>query len=277
MRLNLDAAKLKRHHAFFHRLPTDRPLIGSWLFGFYVHQQFPRMAAAMKPGPIQPDDIPIELFLKDVDALWEAYARLDDDYPLSIGAFYGVPWLEAIMGCPIHFSGTNLYASPCLPDWDDYDWKCPTMDNPWAKKLLEVLDALVQHSNGRFACGPTLMRGPADMCSAMRDGTNLALDLYDCPEHVRRLAEICASVWIEAGKAQLALVPASENGYMVGCAGLRCWMPEKGILLQDDAMSVLSPSFYRELFLPQVRRIAAEFPAIFFHLHGNYLWPWTSC
>jgi len=273
MRLNLDPARLQRHQAFFNRQPVDRPLIGSWLFGFFIHQQYPSVAAAMQPGPVQPDDIPIELFLKDVDALFEAYTELDDDYPLSTGAFYGVPWLEAIMGCPVYFSGTNMYTGPCITDWNAYDWRRPTLDNPWARKLLEFLSALIEHSGGRFFCGPTLMRGPADMCSAMRGGTNLVLDLYDAPENVRRLAEICADVWIEVGQAQLTLMPESENGYLVGCAGLRCWMPEKGVWLQDDAVSLLSPRFYRDLFLPAARRIAATFPAVAFHLHGNYLWP----
>jgi len=270
----MDPVKLERHKAFYYGQPMDRPLVGSWLFGFFVHQQYPSVAAAMEPGPVRPQDIPIELFLKDVDALWEAYTELDDDYPFSMGAFYGVPWLEAIMGCPVYFSGTNMYSTPCIEDWSSYDWQPPDVEhNLWAQKLLEFLDALVQHSGGRFACGPTLMRGPADMCSAMRGGTRLALDLYDCPENVARLAEICADVWIQVGKAQLALVPESENGYMVGSAGLRCWMPEKGVWLQDDAVSVLSPRFYNQHFMAPVRRIAREFSCVAFHLHGNYLWP----
>ncbi|RPI53634.1 MAG: hypothetical protein EHM56_07065 [Chloroflexi bacterium] len=271
--MELHRDKLDRHRAFLRREPVDRPLIGSWLFGFFVHQQYPSVAAAMQPGPIQPDDIPIDLFLQDVDALWAAYTELDDDYPFSMGAFYGVPWLEAIMGCPVFFSGTNMYSRPCIFDWKENTWHRPTRDNPWMQKLLEFLAALVKHSDGRFPCGPTLMRGPADICAAMRGGTELALDLYDHPEHVRRLAELCTDVWIEVGKAQLALVPQSDNGYMIGCAGLRCWMPEKGIWLQDDAIALLSPRFYRAFFLPQVQRIAVEFPAVAFHLHGNTLWP----
>ena len=273
MSTGLSIEKILRHEAFLKREPVERPLIGSWLFGFYVHEQYPSVAAYMKPGQVQPEDIPIELFLKDVDALWEAYTRLNDDYPFSMGAFYGVPWMEAILGCPVYFSGTNLYSKPCIQDWQAYRWEKPSLDNPWARKLLEFLEALVKHSDGRFACGPTLMRGPADMCSAMRGGTDLVLDLYDHPDEVKRLAELCSDLWIEVGQAQLERVPASDDGYVVGCAGLRCWMPEKGIWLQDDAISLLSPPFYREFFLPQVQRITSAFPAVVFHLHGNTLWP----
>lgn len=272
MSLKITPERLKHHKEFLHREPTDQPLIGSWLFGLFIHQQYPSVAAAMKTGPIRPEDIPIDLFLQDVDRLWQAYNELDDDYP-SIAALYGVPWMEAIMGCPINFSGTTIWADPSIMDWNSYDWRQPSLDNPWAQKLLEILDALVKHSAGRFACGPTLMRGPADMCSAMRGASNLALDLYDCPAHVRQLAEICTEVWIDVGKAQLDLIPECEDGYFIGCIGLRCWTPEKGIWLQDDAVSVLSPRFYEDIFLPQVRRIAVEFPMVAFHLHGNCLWP----
>ena len=274
MRLKLDDEKIKRHQAFLKREACDRPLIGNWLYGFYIDQQYPRVAAAMRPGEIKPEDIPIELFMEDVDALYAAYSELNDDYPFSMGAFYGIPWMEAIMGCPINFSGTTMWANACIPQWDTYAWAPPDLkNNAWFNKLLEFLAALVKHSNGRFACGPTLMRGVADMCSAMRGPNNLAVDLYDCPDHVQRLAEMCAEVWIETGQAQLALVPESENGYLAGCAGLRCWMPGKGIWLQDDAISVLSPKFYRKLFLPQVRRIVSQFEHLAFHLHGNNLWP----
>ena len=100
--------RIGRHRAFLGREAVDRPLIGSWLYGFYVHEQYPSVAAAMKPGPIQPDDVPVDLFVKDVAALWRAYSDLDDDYPFSTGAFYGVPWMEAIMGYPVFFSGTNM-------------------------------------------------------------------------------------------------------------------------------------------------------------------------
>ncbi len=273
MRLAMSEPKLDRHRAFLERTPMERPLIGSWLYGFYVPELYPRLAATLPVGLIQPDDISVDLYLEDIDALLDAYRQLDDDYSFAAGALPSVPWLEAIMGCPIHYSGTTMWADPCLPDWSSYSWRQPTLDDPWARKLVEMLDALVKHSGGRFGCTPTLMRGPADMAAAMRGSSNLALDLFDHPAQLERLAEMCADVWIELGQAQLALIPDSENGYMVGCAGLRCWMPEKGIWLQDDAVSVLSPRYYRQIFLPHIRRVAGTFPQVAFHLHGNQLWP----
>jgi hypothetical protein len=79
-------------------------------------------------------------------------------------------------------------------------------------------------------------------------------------------------VWIETGEAQLNLIPESGNGYMVGASALRVWFPEKGIWLQDDALSLLSPNSYRAIFLPYVDSITRSFPRVAFHLHGNVLW-----
>jgi hypothetical protein len=53
---------------------------------------------------------------------------------------------------------------------------------------------------------------------------------------------------------------------------MRYWTPDKGVWLQDDAIELLSPRLYREIFLPQVRRIAGRW-AVGFHLHGTVLWP----
>jgi hypothetical protein len=273
MRLSLSPNTLERHHAFLARSPVDQPLIGSWLFGFYVPELYPRVAATLTPGPVRPQDIHVEPFLEDIDALCQAYRQLGDDYPFAAGALPSVPWMEAIMGCPLFYSGTSLWAEPCIPTWDAYSSEPSLEAQLWTEKLLELLAALVRHSQGRFPCTPTLMRGVADLCAAMRGGNNLVFDLFESPAPVVRLADRCADALIRIGQAQLALIPPSDNGYLVGCAGLRCWFPEKGLWLQDDAVSILSPRFFREFFLPPLQRVASQFPCVAFHLHGNQLWP----
>ncbi len=272
MRLPLSEEQLERHHSFLRREPADRALVGHWLCGLQVPELYPRVAATIKPGVVAPEDISLEPLLDDVQALWEGYAAMEDDFAFAASVLLNVPWMEAIMGCPVNFSGTSFWASPCIGGWESYSWEQPTCANPWAEKLLELLEALVHRSNGRWTCSPTLMRGVADLCVAMRGPTNLLYDLYDCPTQVQRLAELCAAVWVDVGKAQLKLIPESENGYIISSLGLRCWSPQKGVWLQDDALCLLSPRFYSKIFLPYVRQVAGEFPFVAFHLHGNTLW-----
>lgn len=263
----------RRHRAFLNRGDADRPLIGSWLFPFFVENQFPALSATLRPGLIEPHDIVVEPFLRDVDRLAEAYADLHDDYPLSLGAFYAVPWMEAIMGCPIHFTGDSLWAEPSILDWATCDFKPPDLDdNPWYRKLLELLRALVENAGGRYFCAPTLMRGITDLCAALRGSSVLPLDVLERQREVQELAAICADVWIDVARAQLDLIPESGGGHIVGGGAMRYWAPQKGVWLQDDAIELLSPPSYETIFLPHVRRIASEF-TVAFHLHGTVLWP----
>jgi len=214
-----------------------------------------------------------EPFLEDCERLYQAYRQLDDDYPFIAAAFIYVPWTEAIMGCPIATSGTTMWAEPCVNDWGTWRWKKPSLDsNPWAQKLLELMQALVEHSKGRYPVAPTLMRGPADMLSAMRGASRFAMDFLDCPDAMRRAAALCSELWIDLGKAQLRLVPRSEQGYFAGAHGLRFWAPDKSIWLQEDAMALLSPRLFREFILPLDDAISQEFPYVGFHLHGSALW-----
>ncbi|MBI2843667.1 MAG: hypothetical protein HYX78_09735 [Armatimonadetes bacterium] len=262
---------LKLHRAFWMRRPAERPLLGCNL-GFYVRERYPATMSNIADGAVSPDDICVDLFLDDCERLYESHRELDDDYPFVASPFIYVPWMEAIMGCPVHASPSSLWAEPCVSDWSSWHWQRPTLDNPWAEKLLELMRALVEHTSGRYPVSATMMRGPADILAAMRGAPLLPLDLLDSPDTAAEAAALCAEVWVEVGKAQLELAPASDQGYMDGDRGFRIWSPEKMVWLQEDAMSLLSPELYKEFFLPIDRRIASEFSAVAFHLHGSALW-----
>ncbi|MHB9038001.1 MAG: hypothetical protein ACYC64_15190 [Armatimonadota bacterium] len=261
---------LQRHKAFWERRDTDRPLLGVNA-GFFVNQRFPRVMEQMPEGEVQPDDIPVELFLKDCDDLYESHAGLGD-YPFVSAPFVGIPWLEAIAGCPIMASKSSFWAEPCITDWKTWRWSEFILENPWTKKLQELMIALTEHSSGRYGVAPTLMRGPSDILSAMRGAAELSVDLMDDPDAVLPSIDQATNLWKAAARIQLDLIPESDEGYIAGDAALRTWAPEKVLWLQEDAMSLLSPRLYKDFFLPVDRKLSDEFPCIAYHLHGSALW-----
>ena len=261
---------LPLHRAFWERAAQPRPLFGINV-GWTLGQRFPRLSRTISAGPVKPDDIDIPLFLADCDGLYEAHRGLGD-FPYTGAPFVGIPWMEAILGCPVMYSPSGgFWAETCAGELDSLA-VAPPLESPWTRKLLEIMQALVEHSRGRYSVAPTLMRGPSDMMAALRGTGQLPLDLLDAPGAARRLAGRCADTWLEIGKAQLALIPESAHGYLAGDAALRTWAPDKILWLQEDAMAVLSPDLYREFFLPLDRRIAAAVPCVAFHLHGSALW-----
>jgi hypothetical protein len=134
------------------------------------------------------------------------------------------------------------------------------------------MQALVDHSKGRYQVSPTLMRGPSDILAAMRGATQFPLDLVDTPELVVPVLEECARIWEEVARVQLEQIPPSRDGYLALDLALRTWAPDKVLWLQEDAMSLLSPTLYRNYVWPLDAQLSAKFPCIAFHLHGTALW-----
>ncbi|MDO8686033.1 MAG: uroporphyrinogen decarboxylase family protein [Clostridiales bacterium] len=262
---------LEKHRAFWEHRPSDRPLLGCNI-GMFVHHHCPLTMKGIPEGIVKPDDINVQLFLEDCENLYLAHKELGDDYPFIASPFVFIPWMEAIMGCPVRASESSIWAEPCVNDWETWEWKSIIGENPWMHKLLEIIEVLVKHAAGRFPVSATMMRGPSDILAAMRGAGQLPLDMLDYPDRMRNAVRLCADAFIEIGKEQLKRIPDSDEGYMDGDRGFRVWAPERLIWLQEDAMALLSPQIYREFFLPEDRRICNAFAATAFHLHGSALW-----
>jgi hypothetical protein len=261
---------LERHRAFWDRQPADRPLLGVNV-GFALQDVFPRAMARIADGPVRPDDIPVEEFLRDCDALDRSHRGLGD-YPFVSAPFVALPWLEAVAGCPIVASRNSFWAEPCVRAWRDWRWLDSFLDTPWARKLLDLMDTLAAHAAGRYPVTHTLMRGPSDILAAMRGGAQCVMDLLDDPDGMRPAIDQASRLWRDLAAAQLARIPASPEGYVAGAAALRTWAPDKAVWLQEDAMALLSPALYADFVLPADRRLSDAFPCVAFHLHGSALW-----
>jgi len=259
-----------RHEAFWNRRPTDRPLWGVSI-GFFLNEAYPHAMERIPPGPVHPADIPIEQILRDCDERFVLHQGLGD-FPCTCGPFSGIPWLEAIAGCPVMASPTSFWAEPSCNDLGAWRPSGPARESAWGRKLLELMAALVEHAGGHYQVSPALMRGPLDILAALRGSSGLVLDLIDHPGHVAAALEHCAAIWEEIGRAQLALIPRSRHGYFALDGALRSWAPDKLLWLQEDAMALLSPDLYRRHVLPLDRKLSQSFRCVAFHLHGSALW-----
>jgi hypothetical protein len=263
-------ATLKRHQAFWNHAEMDR---FSWgvSIGFFANEAYPRVMSRIGPGAVKPESIPVDELLKDFDERWEAQRDIGD-FPFTCSPFPSIPWLEAIAGCTIMSSPTSFWAEPCLQDLESWEWDRPVLENPWAQRLLELMQVLVKHSRGRYQVSPTLMRGPSDILAAMRGSSQFVLDLVDTPDLVVSALRQCARIWREMAQAQLDLIPPSSEGYVALESALRAWAPDRLLWLQEDAMALLSPKLYREFIMPFDRELSSAFPCVAFHVHGTALW-----
>ncbi len=249
----------KRHRAFWECADIDRPLIGL-TYEYYVDTEL--VAAAMGDGELVPEHIDPRPLFAEYDRVAAARELAGDDVIAVAEPLLGIPWLEAICGCRVLVAdGKSLWPAP--PE------KSPQQiifspDNPWFRKLLEVIQAVVEHANGRYAVGLSHLRGPSDVLVALLGSQPMFYAFFDQPDQIHLLANQAASVWQQVAQAQTSLVPTYRHGYAVRQFGL--WAPQRAAWLQDDTSGMISLRQYRQLFLEAFRSMCI-FPYGVLHLH----------
>jgi hypothetical protein len=245
-------------------------LVGFWLGGYFplagVKGLFDH--PYLLPEQIEPEQL-LSSLLRHLQQAWRASGDL---FPVATPLF-GLPWLEAIIGCPIVASlqSETIWAEPLgtdFPDADQLRERALSPRNTWTVKLRQCLQVLAEALRGTTPFGTPILRGPTDLMAALMGGTAMVLALQDRPEESVRLLDVLADIWTQVAGSILDFVPRFQGGY--GCfRGV--WAPGRTAILQEDASAVLSPQLYERLVLARDRRILAEFPFAMMHNHSSNL------
>ncbi|MBI2940263.1 MAG: hypothetical protein HYY04_07455 [Chloroflexi bacterium] len=263
---------LERHRAFWRREQVDRPLVA-------VRRYSPLapIKAPLVDGARAPEDVHLRPETIDTRAIIAREERPHDRRRLIVGDTFAtrspytrIPWVEAVLGCPIwadQYSG-SIWSEPYMTDPHDTGGLPLRPDNPWYQKMREFTRVLVEVNDGSYLVAQTLMRGPIDMVRAVLGDEPMCLAIYDSPEAVRELLDVTTDVFIQALRAQLALIPPFHGGY---CSPFGIWAPGTVARTQCDMSSLLSARTYAELVVPFEEKICREFDYSIIHLHSGYL------
>ena len=266
---------IDRHEAFLSCGPADRPVLGMWSGGYFPAEQFPRGTSGWADGRLlAPADVSLPEFAPDYENLYRLHRDIDDDFFFVGSAYWGVPWLEAILGCPVRAGATTCWAEPCLSGLADVPRTIGNLDdNGWLQCLVRFTEELVALSAGRFPVCPPLLRGPGDAACAMRGAMHLVPEFIDAPGDVERLLEHCAAVREEVVRRVSRVVPAWNGTHAAGGYPSRLWSRRTVAYHQEDSLALLSPDLFRRFLLPLHRRACRFAEVNFIHLHSACLWP----
>ncbi len=250
----------QRHEDFWTLAQVARPLI---CVTYDAYQDTELVAAAVSEGELHPDSIDPGPILPVYDQIAAARGLVGDDMIAVAEPLLGIPWLEALAGCRVLVpQGKSLWPErPAGPPPAAIRF---SSDNPWFRKLLDVLQAVVNHAAGRYAVSVSHLRGPTDILAALLGSEALFMGFYENPERIQRLAQEAAALWLAVARAEARIVPAYRGGYGVRQFGL--WAPRRAVWLQDDTSSMMSLAHYKQFFLEPMRRMAI-FPYGVLHLH----------
>lgn len=252
----------------FHRRANPRPLLGFFRGSEYPLFRYPFSAGLPAGRPLQPEDFDVEAFAGDCERLFLEHEACGGEFIYAASAFWGIPWLEAALGCAVvadHGSGSISSLPPA--DFRPEALPAFSPDNPWMRLLERMLVALRARSAGRFPLATTRMRGVADLLSALYGGDAFVYALVERPEEVAAVAARLTDFFIACGRLQLGLIPDFHGG--MGSFYYHMWAPPGTVWHQEDAAALLSPRLYREFIEPCDRRIVAAFDQVVIHQHST--------
>ncbi|MFH1614818.1 MAG: hypothetical protein ABIG61_07025 [Planctomycetota bacterium] len=260
----------------YYNRKNNRPLLGFFLGSEYPLHRYRAAGKLPTNRPIVPEDVICRDYLTDYERLFTEYASVGGGFIWAASAFWGIPWLEAALGCEIwaDIKTGSVYSVPPDELDDDPDLIEFSLSNKWIKKLVEFLVAITKHSQARYPLATTRMRGIADLLMALYGNEKFIYKMLEEPKKTGELCEKLTDFWVDFGKIQLEHIPEFHGG--VGSFYYSIWAPKKSVWLQEDAAAFLNPKLYEEFILPCDKRIADTFEGCFIHLHPTGFYPYRQ-
>jgi len=281
------ADKLRRHQAFWNRTEQGSFLRSDGVFAasLPVHLPQPDGTVISHAERLTADMVDPVAMIAEVErwslgtpdphllAHWQAVASvgLGDALPFS-QPFFKIPWLEAMLGCPITMTEGQIWVERHPGGAEAVIQQGANLDgNPWLDLYCEFLRQLRDRLNDRFpVTANTLLRGPCDLAAAVLGVREACIAWLDHPEMMARLMRVCTDVHLAVIEAGYALLDPYPDGPADGgtISGWGIWAPGPVVRTQADHATLLSPGMYERQILPFDLEIIRACPYCIFHLHN---------
>jgi hypothetical protein len=272
--MNLDFKTYrKRHRAFWSLEDVERPLVGFTIGAgadAWSYWQYNRAAQELfNRHEITPEDIHPEEFVAGQHRYLAKSAEICDDVCRTAMPLASIPWMEAILGCPVNSSGSHLQAGPILDNPALLKTRPFDMQNKWIRKYFEFIEIYYQAFGEKFPVAQSVVRGPSDLACALLGVENATIALLENQESMHRLLGYACGHLEEFLKLHLNRLPKFHDGYVIG--QYEIWAPEPVLRIQEDFSVLYSPQLYREFLKPLDEKLAALSNYTLIHLHAPSL------
>ena len=263
-----DPAKIEKYRAFWNRDDVARPLVGFSMVGWFPMEEFSVCQNWESSDFLTLDMVRPQDFMDDHARLAREGEVIDDDMirgacPTQVA----VPFLPAMLGNSLRILPQNILGDERKLSWNEAFEVGLDAEQPWYRKYMAFIDALVERAAGRFPVshGPEI--GPTDLHAILRGHNESIMDLMDEPEKSAKLLWQLGEIVREMFEAIWQRIPLFQDGYFD--AQYCLWSPGPIIRIQEDATAVYSPDLYRRLVQPVDRMLADAFSCSFIHLHST--------
>ncbi|MDD5677354.1 MAG: hypothetical protein PHW60_05090 [Kiritimatiellae bacterium] len=258
-----------RYEAFWKGEPSDRPLL-------QVRSRAPGVAAAPTPGDIRPRE-PEALFrwYMDPDCVIPRLAReiertyyAGDAFPCVFPVSCAVVAIQAAyLGGRYRIapdSGSG-WCDPSINDWAARAELAVDPENIWWRRTRELLEAGSKAFEGRAAVGIPDIQGGGQILASLRGTEELAMDLVDHPDEIRRALEEVDRTWRIYWSECNSILLRRQNAYV---DWLGVWSDQPAVTTECDFSIMISADMFKTFFVPSLLRQTSWVDRTIYHLDG---------
>ena len=140
------------------------------------------------------------------------------------------------------------------------------VENPWYRRCRDLVIAAMNRWQGSVQCAFTDLGGNLDILSVFRPAEKLIYDLYDSPEHVKRLTWKAHELWWRCFEDFSTLTEGINPGYSTWAAILS---DKPHYMLQCDFCYMIGPEMFDKFVRPELKASADRLANAFYHLDGR--------
>ncbi len=206
---------------------------------------------------------------KKANAMAVAEADVPSDTLNVQGVGFGPALLPALAGAGFEYDANtswsvHAYDSANLAKVNAFDSEHPL----WQKYIRRLEPLLENWSWDTFLPSLADYLGPMDIVAGLIGSEKLAIELYDNPGDVRRLAMDAARLLSEAINYEIEL--HRKAGLIDGVTDVfSVWLPGRGVRLSEDFSTLVGPDQYNEFFHEPDSYVCSSFDSVFMHVHSG--------
>ena len=177
----------------------------------------------------------------------------------------GPDFFPALYGGDVVFEDRTSYIKPFLKDWADADQLTLSFEHPYWKKMEELYDAFLEAGENTAYIGWPDLHPGADCLVGLRGPQELALDLFDNPDDVKRMMKRVTADFLKVYDHYYnKLISAGQmcTGWP-GIVSSRKWH-----VPSCDFSYMIGTDQFNEFFLEGLCEECAHMEANIFHLDG---------
>jgi 5-methyltetrahydrofolate--homocysteine methyltransferase len=255
--------RIRRNTALWWSGQLERPLVQVAVVGRDPGRPEPHLPSyGFIPfyDPSVPPEAIVDRFDYDLSCRWFP----GDAFP-AIRATFGPGVAAAFLGAVLRPGDNTVWFHPAkqkeIADLRfTYD-----PDNPWLRRVRDLSRASVERWKGLVQVGMTDLGGALDILSTFRPAERLLTDLYDHPDHVKRLTWELHDLWFR-------YFDEINQSLQPGNPGYSCWpgmySQQPHYMLQCDFAYMISPAMFEEFVKPELAEACRMLANPFYHLDG---------